>query len=199
MSIKTKTVLKKRIVNFFGSLAYLTCLMSWFMVIMAYFSSIQTFTKSIIPDKEPVSQPIIVVSQGVNLPMLLFAIFITILMIALTVYVMVKLPSVVAKTSKKIIHDAAEQVAPIVIKAQHKEVTKSRKIKSMFHIIVVLKVILIAAPLILVYSSASVSDKIISIEIVTYVSLWLAGLSAILFATQYFLASLLSVKRQDIW
>lgn len=198
--MQTKINLKKNVANLLGAFGYLFCSLLWLWAILLYFSLIKAFALFISPSVENnVAKSSAVVDSGPNtLPIIVVAV-ITIIMAVLTIYIFIKIPSIIAKTSKKIVHKTAENITPTVLRIQNRKDTKKNHIKLTSHLILIIKIVLIITPIILSFLSRFMEKQIFDFYIVMYVSVWLAGISMIFFVIQYFLARLLLVKRQDLW
>ena len=186
--------------NFFGTFGYFVCLLQWFWGIILYFNYIESLALFITPSIEsPVVKPVAVIETAPNIPLVILSVVITIIMVAVTIYVIIKIPSTIYKTSKKIVRSTAENITPIVLKIQHKKDTKKVHLRLTFRLIIFIKISLIIIPVILSFASQFMEKQPFDYYIVMYVGLWLAVFSTLLFAIQYILASLLSINRQDIW
>ena len=146
--------------------------------------------------KSVVIAPVIV--QPVNPLMFVVGSIILITMITITIFVIVKIPSIIAKTGQKIVHKSTENVIPIILNMQNKKETKRNKIKLSFGLILIFKILLIIIPVILTYMSQFIKDSTFDFYIAMYVSTFLLMISVILFGIQYLLARLFSVNKQDI-
>jgi hypothetical protein len=200
VSIRTKTNFQKNIVNFFGAFGYFFCSLQWLWVIMLNFSLIKALILLISPNVDnQAAKPLVIFDLGPSPLSMIVAATITIIMVALTIYILIKMPSTIVKTSKKVVHETADNVTPLVLKIQHKKDTRRNYIKLTPRIILVIKTILIIAPVILTFTSQSMENQMIDSSVAVYVSFGLACFSAMSFMLQYILAKLLLIKRQDIW
>lgn len=200
MDVRTKTNLKKNIANFFGAVGYFSCSLQWLWTIVLYFSLIEAFALFISPNSNNhiIKYPIIV-DSGSNTLQIIIVAAITIIMGVITVYILIKMPSVIAKTGKKIVHRTAENATPIVLRIQHKKDTKKGHRKLTLRLILIMKTLLILAPVMLSLASQFIEKQMITFSIAMYVSLGLACFSVIFFVFQYFVAAALSVKSSDLW
>jgi hypothetical protein len=200
VNIKTKTNSTKNVANFFGAFGYLSCFLQWIWTIMLYFSFVSTLVLFLRPVANThVTRSSNVISPSLSMPMMILAIVITIFVVALTVYIIAKMPSTIAKTSKKVVHETAECITPLILNIQHKKDTEKNHIKLTPRLIMILKIILVTIPVVLALISQFIERQMIEFRIAIYVSLWLAGFSLLFFTFQYLIAKLLSVKKQNIW
>jgi hypothetical protein len=199
VSITAKTNFKTNVTNFFGAFGYFCCSLQWFWVILLYSSFITGLAlyMSQGADNNVVESPA-VINQGSTLSMIILAVT-AIIIVALTIYILIKIPSTIVKTSKNIVHKTAEDATPLILRIQHKKDNKRNHLKLTPRLILGMKVILIIAPVILSLTSQFIDKQIIDFYIAMYVSLLLAILSVIFFVFQYILASIFVINRQDIW
>ena len=135
MNKKTKNNFKKYIVNFFGAIGYFFNSLQWLWVVLLYSSLITGLAK--IMEQEPSSHVVKtspVIDMSSSIPMMIITAIIVIVMSVLTIYILIKIPSSLIKASKKVVHEAAENVAPIVLKAQNKKDNKTQSINQSFSI-----------------------------------------------------------------
>jgi len=201
MKRKAESSAKKNAVNFFGAFGYLFCLLQWFWAVMLYFSVVQSTTKFVAPEAgsghiEQTSDFTLGLPDPLKWAVL---IFVTVLMIAITAYVLIKMPMGIVKNSNKAVHKTAESVAPMIMRAQHKKITPKSRLKITARLILALKLLLVATPVILAVASGLLEKQFIDYSIATVVAYGVAALSAGAFAMQYVLAKLLRVPTQGLW
>lgn len=201
MNIKAKTNLKKNIVNFFGAFGYLSCAMQWLWAIALNFILIKALASLIspTPNRPIINKAPVVANSSPDIFVIVFGIIITVTIVLLTIYILIKIPSTIVKTSKNVVHKTAENITPIVLQVQHKKDSKRNRIKLSFRIILFIKAMLVVIPLIFSFTSQFTEKQMIDFHISIQLGLWLAGFSVIFFAFQYILANLLLVKKQDLW
>lgn len=191
---------KKNVSNIFGALGYFACLMQWFWVVIIYSSLLKSAVLLVSPDADKVAtRTDAVVGSGVSMPSVIFAVIVTIVVLALTIYVLIKMPSAVLKTSKKIVNETAETVAPIVLKVQHKKDTKKNHIKLTARIVIIIKTVLLVIPIVLAFLSQLLKTQMFGFNIVMFIGIWLAAFTVTFFIFQYLIAKFLLVKNQDLW
>lgn len=198
MSDKTKNSIKRIFSNFFGSLGYLSCTLQWLWILVLYLSPIQGFVESVAPNIK--DKPIV---KNINLdidPVILMIIgtIITFFIIVLTLYIIFKMPSSIVKTEKKIVHQTAATVAPIVIQIQKKEPTKRRQTIVKSKLIMWVKFIIVIIPTIFTTFSYLISKQSMNYPVAVFIGLGLTVISLFCFLLQYFLARILKVKSKDV-
>jgi len=199
VGIRTKTNFIKNVTNFFGAIGYFSCSLQWFWVILLYSSFITGLALYMNQGAENnVVESPVVVDQGSALAMIILVV-VTIIMVALTIYILIKIPSTIVRTSKNIVHKTAEDATPLILRIQHKKDNKSNHLKLTPRLVLFMKIIILIAPVVLSFTSQFIDKQVIDFYIAMYASLWLACVSVIFFVFQYILASLFAIKRQDLW
>lgn len=198
METNKKLNFKQKFTNFFGGLGYLGCAAQWLWILLLYFSYIRRIISSVTPiaNVKPV-EVVPVIVQPVNPLMFVIGSIILITMIVITIFVIIKMPSTIAKTGQKIVHKSTESIIPIILNIQNKK-TKRNKIKLTFGLTLIIKILLIIIPVILTYTSQFIKDSTFDFYIAMYVSIFLFCISLIFFGIQYLLARLFSVNKQAI-
>jgi hypothetical protein len=200
VNIESKTNLKKNVANFFGAFGYIFCSLQWIWVILLYFSLINKFALFIDSNSNSqVTKSTTTASFDSNILLTIIAIIIAIVVVVFALYILIKIPSTLVKTGKKIVHETAENTAPLVLMIQHQKDTKRNHIKITARLILIIKTILIIIPVILTFMSQFLEKQMISFYIAMCVSILLVCLSIVFFIFQYFIAILLQVKRQNLW
>ena len=201
MKQKTKNTLKKNVSNFFGSVGYLACLLQWFWAVMLYFSVVQSTTSFVAPSTKGEQ-----FGQGADMTIALpdplkwgILVVVTSVMIAVTVYALIKMPMSLVKNSNKAVRKTAESVAPVVIRAQHKKVTEKSRKKMTALLIAIVKLFLVGVPVVLAAASGLLHTQYVDYSIATTVAYGLAALSIGAFVLQYGLARMLRVAVKELW
>jgi hypothetical protein len=133
-----------------------------------------------------------------SIPMIIITAVITFVMVALTIYIIIKIPSTLIKTSKKVVQSAAENATPLILQAQNKKDTKRNHLKLTPSLVIVMKLILIIAPVLFAFGSQFIEKQAFDFFIAMYIGVLLACFSLLFFVFQYLAAGLMSVKKQDI-
>jgi hypothetical protein len=199
MKQRTERDYKRVIANAFGSFGYLFCFLLWLWVSMLYLNIIKSATSFVSPQNSQTNviyAPTVTILEPIG--MIILAV-IVVLMVGVTIYALVMVPKSIVKTSNKIVHKAAEAVAPVVIKAQHKQDTKGLRIKITARAVIGMKLSLILIPLLLTATSNLLEEQSISYQIALIVGCGLALLSAMSFGIQYILATFLRIKLSYLW
>ncbi len=201
MHKKTKTSIQTNIVNIFGALGYIACTVQWLWGVILYSSVLQSYLTSITPAIDtPVAQPIASTGDGnSSIIFLIFGAVVTILVIALTVYLVIKTPSTIVKTAVKVVHETAETITPVMLHIERKQDTVINHKKTATNIRLILKIILVLIPFVASIMSQFISVPLFSTGIIMYSSIALLSLTALLFIIQSMLGTLLKVANKSIW
>lgn len=199
MNLKTKNNIKKKIVNMFGAFSYLAITLQWLWLIALYLNVIKDV---LIANTPKVTQPIVHTSSTSSAPpsltVIVLGTIVTILAISVIIFFIVKAPKAIVKTATKVVNNTAESVAPVVLHMQHKEDTSINHKEITIKLRLVTKIMLIMLPLVAALISEVTKNPLFSAHITTYMSLMLAGTSTLLFLLQYFITTLLKVKRTEL-
>ena len=198
MDITKKSNLKSKFTNFFGGLGYFFCVLQWSWVLVLYFNILKDFVGFFESSDQLVEPTPATISSPISPFLITIGALVVIFMLALTFYVIIKMPSAINKSAKKIVHKSADSFAPLVLRIQKKKDNPKNKTKLTFELVLILKIALIIVPIILSILSRFISNQIIDFYIAICTSLFLAGLSLISFVIQYILVKLLIVKKIDV-
>jgi hypothetical protein len=199
MNIKTKNILKRKFVNFFGAGGYFLNSLQWLWVVLLYSGLITEIAKTMgNKQSDQVVQSTQVIDVSQNIPMLIITAGITIAMILLSIYIILKIPSSLVKTSKKVVRSSADNATNLILQAQKKDTKKNHMILTPL-VIIVMKILLIIIPVILVFTSQFIEKQIFDFYISIYIGGLLACFSLLFFVFQYLIAGILSVKNRDLW
>ena len=206
VNVQQKTHVKKAAVNFLGSLGYFFNVLQWMLVFVIYQTAIVAFVTSVAPPaaEQPVPAPTVIdpnVSLGApesNVFMTIFAGIIVLATIVLSIYVFIKAPSFVAKTNKKVVGRAADVSTTLTLKVQHQPDTPRRRKKISGLLVIIIKLVVVLLPFGLSLMAGTWSDGVLDAGVAMALGTGLAAASAVFFAGQYGLASLLKIKRQDV-
>ncbi|HTJ73055.1 MAG TPA: hypothetical protein VL481_00500 [Verrucomicrobiae bacterium] len=200
MRQKPERTIKKTISNGFGALGYLFCALQWFWAVMLYFSVVQPFILFISSrDSGQVNQA---PSFTFTLPapvQIAIIIIVVVAMIVLTIYMLIKIPMNIVKTSNKAVHKTTATMVPMVIKAQHKKDTPKARVKIASKLIIAVKALVVMVPVVLTVASGLLGKQSIDYSIAVIIGCGLACFSIVFFAVQYAAASMLRVKISDLW
>lgn len=189
----TSSVLPRLTANIFGVLGYAGVILEWIWL-AAIFLPLLLHSEAIkwtIPEKtahETMQYP------GLSLPPTwLFAIsaVVTIAMIALTIYIILKVPSSALKTTSKAAHHTADQLVPVV--THHKKISKKKERLISARIFFYLKLVATSLPVLLCFFVLLTPKLDISFSLILLVTATASLLALVGFGLQVALAKLLNV------
>ena len=197
---KRDSLWQRRTVNVFAALAYLILAIQWMFAVVVYLP----FIASLLPERtaEPsttsVPEPIFTApNEGSVLSFFIIAL-VMIIMIGLTVYILAKIPSTIARTGRKAVKNSSAAVTHAYAKVTHQKETKRLRLQLEHRVVVAIKIFLLAAPVALAYGVYLLPESELAPEMVIYLSAFLAQIVLLLFAAQYTLAYLFSIKKTDL-
>lgn len=183
-----------------GGTAYVFCLLGWFwstILYLPYLQSILDKFESYYPDAvKETGVPI--QSSETNVTLAIVGMVITITMICLTIFILARIPITLAKAGRKITHEPAEIIAPLVTRYQHKKNSSKRQRIIAYRLTMAFKILLITLPVILTISSQLV-DQPLDITISIIISSSLGTVAGIFFVIQMLLANLWKLDRKELW
>lgn len=197
MHKKTKFSWQEMAANFFGMFGYLNIVLQWLFLLIFSLPILQSLTPE---PTEPVEQKIVVIvpQDTIQQPSVLAYIFIgfvVVAMIGLSLYVLLRIPLSIVKSSHRIVEESSEAVTPLVAKITHAQAPKKAERKIKQYVSLSIKCILAILPLLLLYILEPRLDfHGLSSGIIYIVAGVLAAISFVLFGTQYAIARFGSVR-----
>lgn len=200
MKQKPEHSFKKTFTNAFGALGYFFGFLEWFWAIMLYFSVLKAFTLFVSPsaDQSVEQHPAMAFTPPSPVEGVIITV-ITVVMVLVSIYVLIKMPSTVVKTSSKMVRKTTDSMAPLVIKAQHVPDTKKARAKLTAKLMVGVKLLLVIMPLGLTAGSGLLEKQSVDYSIAMVVGCTLAIISLFFFVIQYTVAALFRLKLFQIW
>lgn len=166
---------------------------------MLYLGAMQSMVSYVLPtpdDRTTYVVPSIAIPSQFEVGIL---VVVTIVMVLVTLYALAKIPMSVAKTGGKFVHKTTDALAPIVIKTQHKQDTQRNRMKVAPKVLIFIKLLLIAIPVVLAVLSELFGSLPIDHSIAVVVSCGMGGVSVLFFTIQYLLAATLRVPPLRLW
>lgn len=194
---------KKAFVNSFAVLGYFVVVFQVLIVFIAYFTPIENLLQTMIPESQPkeVQAPPPTFDEGVVTSPLFLVVggVITVIMIIISLYAIIRAPVAIARTGRKMTQGAAKQVAPMVLQAQHKKTTKRNIVRLTPALAIVFKLIVILGLLVAAWVAPSFVEQVLVFDITILIAQVTALTAVILFTLQYILAWALRVRRSELW
>lgn len=195
MKQSQKQRIKRGIVTTFDSIGYLFCFLQWFWVALLYLAVIQPMMSPIAPaQSEKVYQsPDIAFTLPDPVQTTIIAI-VVVIMVVITLYALIALPKNIAKTSNRAVHRATNTLVPIAIKAGHKKDTKKNRAVLTPKVLFVVKLALVALPILLTAASVFIDTLAIDYAVATVVGYSIATLSMVFFGLHYAAAKVFRIQ-----
>ncbi len=185
------------VVNIFGGLFYIFCLLQWLWAILPYLPGFISLATKIQPVTE---RPSVVMqassSQPPSLFMVVLASIIVVGILAMTAYVLVKLPATIGKAGEKFTKSASQHLVPVV--SHHATLTPRKRLRLATRIVMMIKMALCVLPVIVASLSFSMALTV-PFNVTLIVAAFLAIVSFILLAAQVSLAKILHVALKESW
>lgn len=204
MSKKQNERIKGWFVNFFGALAYLVITLQLLVTFLAYFEPLRSLIELTMPthNAEPITpvQPLPPMEQSEPSVLLIILSFVIVaIMVSISIYAIIKTPSIIARAGKKVVDRTAEASAPLALKVSGKKDTARNRKKMAPMLRLIFKISLVVLPLAATLLSFLVEQPRIDYSIMQAFAIFLASVAFLLFALQYGLARLIGVKKDNIW
>ena len=183
------------IVNFFGTLFYMSCLLQWTWAILPYLPSINRLIDSL--QLNSTAQPVErITMDSPPLIMLVTVIIITIIVLVITTYLLIKLPVSIGKTAAKLTKKTSLQIVPIVTNNSKISPTKRRILTA--RIVRYIKLTVCILPVIITSFAFFITDGL-SYDLTIFIASIIAINSIILLCLQLLFAKFLHVNDDKIW
>lgn len=185
------------LVNFFGTLFYLSCLLQWAWAILPYMPGIVRFTEMLhTPASTPEPVHEVTASGPPSLVLLIIACAATAIIIGFTLYILIKFPIAVARSGQKITQSASARIVPVV--THHAKLTPKKRQHLTARIIAYLKLTLCIVPIILGACSYFLNTPL-TYDVIMIVTATLCIGSLLLLGAQMLFAKWLRVRSEVIW
>lgn len=192
----TNSPWRYKVVNTFGTLGYISGIVqcAWTGVVLCY--PLVTMDRSIFFPRpsHPAATP--TPDFGPLSPILLIvAIAFTLLVLALTVITIIRLPRTIGTSGAKTTHTVAKAVIPTVV--HHKEISKKQYITLSYRIVIGLKYLMAILPLALLAFAPPIA--ILPSKVIIVVGIITASFTLFYFSIQLVLASVLRTDKKKVW
>jgi len=185
------------VVNFFGTLFYLSCLLQWTWATLPYMPGIIRLVEVLQgPEDAPVPIQEAAISGPPSLLLLIIAFAATAIVIGLTLYVLIKFPVTVARSAQKITQNTSARIVPIV--THHAKLPEKKRQRLAARIIVYLKLIICVLPVILCACTYFFETEL-GYGLTMIIAAVLGLGSLLLLSAQLLIARWLKVKSNAIW
>lgn len=186
------------VVNLLGTLFYLSCLLQWAWAILPYMPGIVEFTKLFHASPEPPVESVqaIPASGPPSMTLLIVACVITAAIIGLTLYVLAKLPTAVAKSGQKITQRASNFIVPAI--THHAQLPLKKRQRLTARVIAYLKLTVCIIPIILSACTYFFKTEL-GYDITMIIAAALGIGTLLLLSAHLLVAKWLKVRSETIW
>lgn len=197
MHRKTKFSWQEMAANFFGMFGYFNIVLQWLFLLIFSLPVLQSLTPE---PTAPTEQPVIMIAsqdtiQEPSILAYIFGGFVVVAMIGLSLYVLLRIPLSIVKSSHRIVEESSEIVTPLVAKITHAKAPKKAERKIKQYVSLGIKCVLAILPLLLLYILEPRLDfHGLSSGTIYIVAGILAAISFVLFGMQYAIARFASVR-----
>ncbi len=190
-SLSRRTV----VANIFGTLGYLSIIMQWlWLVVIVAHPLLSSDFSFFLPDKS--AQPVAVPVASSPSPIVIgLVLFLTILIFAMTFYVIWKLPKKIGSQGAVATKRAATALIPVI--THHKKISKKRRMRLSYQVVLGIKLFLIIVPILGLIFAQPING--LDARAIWTVGIFCGLFSLIYIGVQQLIAALLSVKTDDIW
>lgn len=189
----------RRISNGFGAIGYFSCLLQWLWVAILYLPALfanEAFRMFVLPQQgNTATHTPIIEANGPPLLMSVIGIIITVLILLLAIYILIKLPLGIARGGHVAAQKTAAATIPII--THHKKLPKKKQLQLTVQVVAVLKysaAVLAAIALVGIYFIAVNLPN----SIYVLVGLALAAVTLVGFTLQYAIARWRSVPYTNL-
>lgn len=191
---KPKPRSKHIAVTIFGTLFYIVSAFGWLWAILPYIPDIAKLSRSLQPEAQPVEH--VVTAGPPSLLLIIIAISVTIAILAMTVYVLIKLPSTIRRSGEKLTHSTSSHIVPIL--THHTALSPKKRRQLTAKVTFYVKLLLCTLPVAVSACSILVPTGL-SYELTMLVATFFAVIALVLLGTQLLLAKWLRVPLDIVW
>ena len=178
------TKLRNLTASIFLGLAYLFVVLQWLWILaLGLPSLVETGVFESLTPPQQTEQPAPVTPSEFSPVLTLLAGIITLVFLALTVVILIKIPKTISQTGDKIIHQTTEAIIPVI--THHKKITKQKKYQLSQKITAAMQLALLLLPLIIAFFVPPIQT--ITSQIITTLAVWLATVSLACFVLGWLL------------
>ena len=166
-------------------LGYVSCTLQWLWLCV---TALPSLLKSGVLDdfikSEPTEQTVLISPLFTTSPITVaFIGFVTLVMLAITIYILFKLPTAIAKTGEVIVHTATESVVPVI--THHQKLPAKKKSRLTRKVSFYIQLFATIVPLVSILFLPPI--KSLPQEVIVFIAGWLAVFSVIFFSGSFFL------------
>lgn len=190
---------KHILANTFGAFGYFFCLLQWIWLMIVFLPFILDAVKTINEVTTTRStSPAPAISIEPNIFTIAFASICIAIIMILFIYIIFKIPFTIVNSGRRITHEPAKKLAPLIVSRTHRKVSKKERKQITARLVWTIKGLCIILPLCVTYLVSN-PHPALSYQIISTVGLLTAALTMLTFGTQLTLAFIFSIPRDDLW
>lgn len=194
-----RTALQRYAINSAGILGYFSLVMQWLWIGVVFLPGLleNDSFRSVFAPRIAKEQPDAAAIEGaISSPLLIaVSVVITLVMIAVTIYVLYKLPSTIAKTGSKITKEASSVVIPVM--THHKKISPAKKQRLTFSVTFAIKFFAALIPLPFLFLQPG-GDYALDQELIQIIGVFFTASALAWFGVQFALAKLFRVGTKNV-
>lgn len=190
----TRTRKKHFAVTFFGTLFYIVSAFGWLWAILPYVPDIAKLSESLQPEAQPAEH--VVAAGPPSLLLVIIAVGVTIAVLAMTVYALIKLPSTIRHSGEKLTHGASSHIVPIL--THHTALSPKKRRQLTAKVTFYVKLLLCTLPVV-VSAFSFLAPTGLTYELTILVATFFAVVALVLLSIQLLLAKWLRVPLDIAW
>lgn len=183
------------VVNIFGTLGYLSIILQWLWLVVIVAHPLLSSDFSLFLPEQHTAPAIAPVASNPSPVVIGFVIFLTILIFAITFYILWKLPKGIGLQGARATKRAATVLVPVI--THHKKISKKRRLRVSYQAVLGIKLFLICVPIVGLIFAQPING--LDARAIWTVGLFCGLCSFVYIGIQQLLAPLLNVKTSDLW
>ena len=183
------------IINIFGILGYLSIIMQWLWLLVIVAHPLLSSNFSLFLPDQPVPSVTTPVASTPSPVVIGFVIIVTILIFAMTFYILWKLPKRIGLQGARATKRTATVLVPVI--THHKKISKKRRLRVSYQVVLGSKLLLMCVPLVGLVFAQPING--LDARAIWTVGIFCGLCSFIYFGIQQLSATLLNVKTSDLW
>lgn len=192
-----KTAKRISLANSFGTLGYISVAFQWVWSLLLLCYPVITDDAGFLSPQRPITlhQSSLKFDPQLTPLVTFIAVLTTVLILVITVITLVRLPKTIGKKAGTISQSTARAAIPLV--TRHRKVTKKERLRLSYRIILALKCLLVALPLLLIVFVQPIEQ--LGSPTMWTIGVFAAGCSLFYFVTQQVIAAIGKITPTELW
>lgn len=181
-------------VTIVGTLFYIVSAFGWLWAILPFVPDIAKLSKSLQPESQPVEH--VVATGPPSLLLVIVAVGVTIAILVMTIYALIRLPSTIRRSGEKLTHGASSHIVPIL--THHTALSPKKRRQLTAKVTFYVKLLICTLPVVVSACSFLVPAGL-PYELTILVTTFFAVVALVLLGAQLLLAKWLRVPLDIVW